>query len=646
MESSENLEDNSSLEKLSKRLERSKIQEPSQIFSNLRPKNSKLGTSWEDEAVRETVKAPKNSMRWLLVFLSLSLIFFAGAIGFAGYIFLFDTNTVSGRNIDIQISGPSTIKAGDELNLQTTIANHNKVLLDSVSLTYYYPEGTLSASTTRQEMTIFRQPLDNISPEQISNVSSRAVIFGSQNSQQEVRVLMEYRVPDSNAIFTREQTFKFAVGASPLGFVVDVPEEVNSDRDFPVTVKVVSNSQTLLQNVILLADYPPGFIPTETDTSTKTADGSNVWRLGDIPAGGERTITVHGLISGQNNDAKTFKFKVGTENLDQPGQLAINYGETQKTASVKRPFIGLSAEINSVSDDVVVVKPNLDIISRIGWINNLTTAVANGSLEAEIVGEVVDRRSIKNNLGFYDSNQNLTTWSKNTDDRLAMIEPGVGGQEYLSFNILPLIDQANNKIYKNQEIKLKATFRGTRMSSDSSTESIYNELEKTMKVETLLNIGAGSVYTVGPFKNTGPMPPKVGQETTYTVVWVVKNTSNDVKNAIVKATLPVYVKWLGVTEPASDDVTFKESSRELTWNIGNIPAGTGIFSLPPRQLSFQLSLTPSLSQLGGVVPLASAPDLSAEDTFTGTTVSASGETVNTAVKADPSAEQISGSVVE
>ena len=142
------------------------------------------------------------------------------------------------------------------------------------------------------------------------------------------------------------------------------------------------------------------------------------------------------------------------------------------------------------------------------------------------------------------------------------------------------------------------------------------------------------------------MPPKVGQETTYTVVWVVKNTSNDVKNAIVKATLPVYVKWLGVTEPASDDVTFKESSRELTWNIGNIPAGTGIFSLPPRQLSFQLSLTPSLSQLGGVVPLASAPDLSAEDTFTGTTVSASGETVNTAVKADPSAEQISGSVVE
>ncbi|MCX6713835.1 MAG: hypothetical protein NTV48_01900, partial [Candidatus Vogelbacteria bacterium] len=414
----ENLEGESSLEKLNKKLDRSSHQAPSQIFSNLRPKASGVGKNWSDEIISEPVSTPKSGMRWLLILLSLSLIFFAGAIGFAGYIFLFDTNTVSGRNIDIQIQGPSIVKAGDELNLQTTIINHNKVLLDSVSLTFYYPPGTLSASTTREELTIFRQPVDNISSEQVSNISSRAVIFGSQNSEQSVRVVMEYRVPDSNAIFNKEQTFNFTVGASPLGFLADVPAEVNSDRDFPVSVKVVSNSQTLLQSVILSADYPPGFIAINSESASTTGTGA-FWRLGDIPAGGERTVTFHGMISGQNNDAKTFRFKVGTENLSQPGEIAINYGEMQKTTSVQRPFVGLSAEINSLSDDIVVIKPNQNVVGRLGWLNNRTIAVADGYLEANLSGDLVDRRSIKNSLGFYDSNQDLITWNKNTDDRLA-----------------------------------------------------------------------------------------------------------------------------------------------------------------------------------------------------------------------------------
>ncbi|MCX6713987.1 MAG: hypothetical protein NTV48_02685, partial [Candidatus Vogelbacteria bacterium] len=179
----------------------------------------------------------------------------------------------------------------------------------------------------------------------------------------------------------------------------------------------------------------------------------------------------------------------------------------------------------------------------------------------------------------------------------------------------------------------------------SSTEQIHNEIEKTMKIETLVNLSSGSVFTVGPFKNTGPIPPKVGQETTYTIVWTVKNTSNDIRNAVVTATLPVYLKWLGVIEPLSENVVFKPGSREISWNIGNIPAGTGVFSLP-RQLSFQVSLTPSLSQLRQPVNLLSETNFSAEDTFTNTTVSAKVKGVDTTVAADPSAEQIGSLVTE
>lgn len=83
---------------------------------------------------------------------------------------------------------------------------------------------------------------------------------------------------------------------------------------------------------------------------------------------------------------------------------------------------------------------------------------------------------------------------------------------------------------------------------------ISESLTRTVKVNSSFQLSSRAVHYTGPFGNSGPMPPRVGQNTTYTILWSITNSSNDVSRAKVTAVLPLYVKWTGVS--SSGDVSF------------------------------------------------------------------------------------------
>jgi hypothetical protein len=117
-------------------------------------------------------------------------------------------------------------------------------------------------------------------------------------------------------------------------------------------------------------------------------------------------------------------------------------------------------------------------------------------------------------------------------------------------------------------------------------------------------------------------------------MWAVTNGSNDVNNAQVVATLPSYIDWLGVTSPSTERISFDSTSRQITWNIGSVPAGAG-FSSSKREAYFQIGFTPSLTQVGGTQTLLSASALSGLDTFTSTSLADTAQNLTTRIFNDP-----------
>ena len=124
-----------------------------------------------------------------------------------------------------------------------------------------------------------------------------------------------------------------------------------------------------------------------------------------------------------------------------------------------------------------------------------------------------------------------------------------------------------------------------------------------------------TLHYSGALKNSGEVPPKVGKETTYTIVWSLANNANDLSGAKITASLPPYASKESLASPEDADLQFDEKNATLVWNVGEVPAGTGII-MPAKEVSFQVSFSPNLTQVGETPVLVNKAVVEARDTFT------------------------------
>jgi hypothetical protein len=143
-----------------------------------------------------------------------------------------------------------------------------------------------------------------------------------------------------------------------------------------------------------------------------------------------------------------------------------------------------------------------------------------------------------------------------------------------------------------------------------------------------------SLYSRGPFKNTGPIPPHAEEVTTYTVVLNARNTQNDISNGKVTAQLGSNVMWLGKVSPSTETVSYDELKKTIIWDIGTLPSGSG-FDAVAREVNVQLSLTPSIGQVGNSPILLTNILFSGKDAFTQAEVTSSADPVTTKISTDP-----------
>lgn len=632
-------EDEESLDRFKRRLERNV-----EVPLNLRPTRVPRATfnvrrNWDDSgadlsALRSEEKV--SGGRWLTRFFFGTLIFFLATLAVAFWVLFYSTNIVSANNIDLEVKGPTQLRSGEELNLETTVRNRNKVTLRDVSLTITYPAGTVDSLETIKDLPLWRQPITDLDPGQSAIVGSRAVLYGAQNSTQKIVLKIEYHIPDSNAVFTKELEYQVLIGSGTIDLTYELPAETNSGKTFSSDLRLSSNSKSVLRQVALKIEYPAGFNFQSADPSPTAGD--QIWYLGDLAPGVVRDIKIIGSLSGQSEELKSFKVTVGLDKTGGTGDISSEYGNLFKTVNLKKDFISVGLNLSGKTS----LTPGENLDGSINWANNLPDKVIDGSLELFLSGGALDKRSVDSNNGFYNSLTNSILWDKTTIPDLGSMNPGDKGFSSFGFNVLPASQFSGGNI---PPIGLRLVFKGTRVSADQLNEDVVSVTEKSLKIGTLVQFASVGTYFVGPFKNTGPLPPKVGEETTYTVTWSVTNPTNSVKQARIVGNLPNYVKWLSSVAPLDEKLSYDKTSNKVVWDLGTIEPGS-TSGLPSRQASFQVSIIPSLSQLGETVDLVKGISFEGVDSVTNARTTLTVPVVDTRLLSDPSFSYGQEKVVE
>jgi hypothetical protein len=265
-------------------------------------------TQWSDQGEKPAFKEKKKRRSTLSVLLVASLVFFIIAIGISAFFIYGGSNVVSSQNIDISIEGPVTISGGEELSLQIAITNKNNIPIKLADLLVEYPNGTRSATDISKALPRYREPVGTVKSGETLQRTVKAILLGSEDTKQNVKVTVEYRTDDSNAIFFTEETYEVTLVSSPLSLTVSNVEEVTSGQEVEFDVVVTSNSNTIIKNALLEVEYPFGFEFVSATPAPAFTD--SVWDLGDIQPESSRKIKLRGIILGENEEERVLRSQV------------------------------------------------------------------------------------------------------------------------------------------------------------------------------------------------------------------------------------------------------------------------------------------------------------------------------------------------
>lgn len=597
------------------------------------PPGDKNGSAGDgSEQGPHNMKKKRSLVKIIFLF---SLFFFLGSAT-AAVIFLYQgVNTVSNENITITVDGPASVAGGEELPLEVTVRNGNQQSLELVDLVVTFPPGTTNPDDPGSTLERSRFSLGTIESGQSKTELVKAALFGEEGSSQEIQLTAEYRISGSNAIYVKESTYLVTIRSTPLSVSIDTVSEVSANQRLDLTVTLSSNSNVILPNVLLRMEYPFGFEPETTDP--EAAIGGNLWQLGDLPPGGERTIRISGFISGQDGEEKVFRAFAGSSRSNDPRAIGTVYGQALADIDITRTFIGMDLSLDGDKSNTVVRSGGESISGVLSYVNNLDTSVRDVEIELMFTGNALDPNAVTVDRGFYDSNARTIRWSPSSNRELSVLNPGGSGR--LTFQFTP--QSAGGDIAQNPAVDIAVSVSGRSESEIGSAEA-ENVIRRTVQIASAVNLSSRAVYSAGPFDNSGPLPPEAEAETTYTILWSVVNPTNDISDVVVRGSLPSYVSWMGNT--SGEGISFSAANGEVTWEIPDrVPAGTGI-ETAPIEAAFQVRLTPSTSQVGSTVDLVRSISIEARDEFTNTSIRQNKNSLNTAITTDPLYGNASGRV--
>lgn len=581
-----------------------------------------------EEIYQAPVKSENNFPRKILIG---SIIFFVLAILVVAFKFIFGGNLVSGNNIQVAVKAPISVSGGDIMPFEIDITNNNNVTLSGADLGITFPLGAKEATDTSLAAKRVQEYLGDILPGQTIKKNYKIALLGVENEKKDIVITLEYKVPGSNSLFNKVKTFSTLISSSPVSVVVTGPKEVNTNQTVEYSVEITSNSSSIVKGLLLKAEYPFGF--TFANSNPKTFSKNNLWLLGDLEPGAKRVVKFSGILSGQEGEERGFNFSLGSQSKTDNTAIDVPFTSSFSSITIRRPFVSADLLLNGSNAAEYVAVAGEKVEATINWQNNLPYEVSDVSILVRLNGNTVDKSSIRVDDGYYKSIDNTILFNKTTNSELASLEPGKTGSSKFSFGSFPTNSITGSSLI-NPTIILDIVVSGRRLDYQDGQENVLFADSRKVKISANPQLFAKALYYVGPFQNTGPIPPKSEQETTYTITWTVTNPLNNLSNGVVSATLPPYVKWLGIVSPTKEKMTYDSSTGIVTWNVGGIPAAAGTIA-PAREVSFQVSFLPSVNQISSTPELVSDAVLNAKDGFTGTAVSDSFGAVNTRLTSDP-----------
>lgn len=537
------------------------------------------------------------------------LIFFFTTLAIAGITLYEGRTVVSEELIALEILGQPFVDGGEELELQVRVQNFNEQALQLPDLVISYPKD----SGEDAERVFLRRSLQDINTKGRVTEEFDITLFGQEGDIREIEAILEYRIEGSSSIFIKQEVHQVIIRSTPTQIAIDAPDTIVRNQNVSIKVDVSSNSTTQVNDTLLRVRYPRGF--EYISSSLVPGFSNNTWyfeNLGDQ----RQTIEIIGRLAALEGQGKSFIFEYGKQSQFNKNEFETIFNALTHTIDIQKSFIDSRIAVNNNNDDQSSIRGGDNIDVRIFYENTLDVALENVVLTANLSGDLYDKSKVNLQNGFYNSSNQTVIFDRTTNDSLALLEPGEEGEFRFTLGGRDLV--GSEGVLSNPFAEITLDVEGT--TSNGDREEAFAVAQHRVLANSDISVMPKVQYYEGPFINQGPMPPKVNVPTTYTLVFQVTNSSNEVDDAELTTFLPPYVEWLNIIAPSVErtKVSFDPTTRQFKWRLGELRSGLGVGTNQPRQISVQVRIVPSVTQLDKDIALTGDVVLTGTDAFTDT----------------------------
>lgn len=517
------------------------------------------------------------------------------------------TGIFSEENVILALTGPAEIKSAESVEFDFQYTNDNWMDVKQAVVVFEYPDSFrpdamagLDVKKSRAEYSI-----GDILSQTKGTVTLSGKFFGTRNDQTKIYATLRYSPSAFSSFYEKRVEHGVALVSAPLLFEINAPFELASDQEIQYEVRYRNLGESTTSNLRVRLEYPTEFTFIEAEPKP---EGGNLWDVGALAPQEEGRIFVKGRLIGGYDEQKLVQGGIGIVQGD--GTFLAYTENSRKTKMVASPF-AIYQTVNGSAD--ASVNPGETLRYEIEYRNEGNVGIRDAIISMSLDSPYLDFKTLQfGGAGFkgaYNQSQKIIFWKASDMPALRRVEPGQSGKVSFSVKVFSDLGKRFPQV-RNPIIQSVAKIDSPDIPSLLGVTKIIASTTLSMKVNSQVTNSFEGWYYDATIPNTGPIPPIVGQETTYTFRLSFSNSLNEVKDARVSIMLPSGIRHTGKKGPDSESMTYNERTNELVWNIGTFaPEST-------RELLFQVGVTPSISDAGAKVLLVSRAVFTGKDSFT------------------------------
>lgn len=585
-------------------------------------KVSSIGESDLVNVIEERTKRRNMILRWAgIVGAGLLVLGLAIAVT-VGYRSL---RQVDEDQMRIELVGPGEFTAGEEITYTITYGNNSFVGWKNVELTFKPPQGFRFRSSVpqfRKEGRQYITTIGDLAPGEVGEATVRGQLLGELNETALAEV--EFAISPNNfekARYTKVATSPTTIVAMPLEISVDAANNAAEGERMIAVIKIINTSSIALENVLLRINAPPGtqLAAEDFEFSREFSVKDAAWTIPTIEPLAEISRSAVLYVEGQPGERRAIEVQGLVKEENQIYLLR----QISHVVTISSSELAVSQTFNESAEQPTVVAGQR-MLGAVTYQNVGTTGLKNVIVSVKFEGTGVDPATIElPKGGAYDPIGRTITWTAASEPLLGTVLPQQKGELKYMFSMLPTEELPSTTDTKNSILIVTATIDSPDLETPPGQPRKVISDRFELPITTNLTLDIDSYYDDGRLglPSTGPLPPRVGEQTTYTIRFRLGSSLNDVGEARMRAVLPDGVKYMDQMYKTAGEFDFNERNGEVVWTVPLVEGLTGRRT-PAPELHVQVGITPGENLRRKVVPLLQSASATALDLFTDVNVTA------------------------